>query len=102
MMVQMNFLRSYSTSELCEIYENLNHWNWDERVGEKPCDWDDIPYTYHGMRKQRRTKYKVISPFLKNIKHIVGEKEILRYHNVQYLRSMNNNEFEEWYKSYAS
>lgn len=36
-------LNSLSTEELCEIYYNLNGFEWDERIGEKPEGFDDLP-----------------------------------------------------------
>lgn len=32
-----------STEELCEVYYNLNGYRWDDRIGEKPEGFDDLP-----------------------------------------------------------
>lgn len=35
--------KNLTTEELCEIYENLNSWKWDKRVGDEPEGFNDMP-----------------------------------------------------------
>lgn len=96
----MMSLEGYTTEELCEIYENLNSWKWDDRIGRKPEGWDKFPkYNYHWYHKliRRRTKMYYIEQPMEQIENVVPKKEILRYHNVHVLGETNE-DFEKWWK----
>ena len=87
------------------IYSNLNSWRWDDHLGEKPTDWDDMPWykdkkilfynTYEDDPKVR-TRYKIIEPINKYIESEIGSKEILRYHHLHNC-GRTNQQFEEWW-----
>ena len=72
----------YSKSELCEIYNVLSHWGWDDRIGEKPENWDNIPRYYRSPIKELlfKNRYKILKPYIDSIKMVVGEKALLRHH----------------------
>ena len=58
------FLKSNSltTEELCEIYYNLNGFRWDNRIGEKPEGFDNLPtrrYKWYHIFTRRTTKKRL-------------------------------------------
>lgn len=92
-------LQEYTQRELCEISERLNSWEWDDRIGAKPENWDALPkYNRHWYHKliKRKTKADYIDPVLSFIRMLVPEKELLRFHNVDVLHMTNEN-FEQWW-----
>ena len=92
-------LNNYTDAELCEIYENLNTWKWDTRLGDKPKRWDGMPrYNHHWYHKvlRRKTKTDYVDPILRQIRDVVPEKEISRYRCVNVLK-MPNETFEQWW-----
>lgn len=86
--------------EICDI---LNHWKWDDRLGEKPEGWDALPYSrpleFWARRKEKLTKYIIIHPVIKAIEDLAGEKSIFRYHHLHNLHRTEL-QFEDWYSSY--
>lgn len=57
-------LDKFSKRELSEIYTNLNGWQWDERLGDKPKDFDEMP---NRCRASVFSKYHVITPIMREI-----------------------------------
>jgi hypothetical protein len=56
---------NYSNEEICKMIYNLNGWNWDERVGEKPDGFDQMPwYNIHWWHRliKRKTRQDYIRP----------------------------------------
>ncbi len=94
-------LSQFSELELCSIYNNLNFWNWDSRLGKKPKRWDkmyNFKYKFYQKIIPIKTKSCFISPILKEIRQIVSEKELLRYHHINNL-GKTDYEFEIWWQS---
>ena len=92
-------LKKYSQTELCEIYHQLNSWEWDDRLGEKPEGYDDLigwRYKWYHVFTRPKTKYEVITPIINEIKMIVPRKELLRHHHLVNIGSTNE-EFEKWW-----
>lgn len=83
---------------LCEIYQKVNSFQWDSRLGEKPEMFDSLPEFnwkwYHIFRKE--TKWKYVRPICQAITAIVGEKELLRYHHIHNL-GKTDEEFEQFW-----
>lgn len=69
--------------DLIEIDDNLNNWEWDYRLGEKPKNWDDIPDYILNNHHNFPTKYGTINPITSYIKQKVSRKEILKYHHLK-------------------
>lgn len=95
----MKRLEEYPPKVLCEIYEKLNSWEWDERCGEEPEGWGEMPkYNRHWYHKliKRKTKTDYIEPVLSFIRTLVPEKELLRFHNVEVL-NIPTETFEQWW-----
>ena len=38
----MEVVQHFSDDELCEIYENVNSYKWEHRLGEKPAGFDSL------------------------------------------------------------
>lgn len=92
-------LKQYSQLELCEIYDVLQSWEWDERIGEKPQGFDELPnYNYKLRHKllKRKTKEDYINPVIAAIEKTVPRKELFRYHHLHNLKRYNE-EFEDWW-----
>lgn len=93
-------LSRFSQSELCEIYDKLNGWEWDERLGEKPERFDELPsYNIHWYHKlfKRKTKDTYIAPAMAAIEKHVSKKELWRYHHVHNL-GHTDEQFEQWWR----
>lgn len=90
-------INSLSNEELCEVYNVLNHWGWDDRIGEKPDGWERLHYWKVGLWPER-TRHSYLEPICKRISEIVSEKELLRYHHIHNLHRTNE-EFEMWWEN---
>lgn len=88
-----------SMEELCEVYDSVNSWKWDERLGEMPENFESLPVYntkwYHKLFK-RKTRYDYVHPICEVIRMIAGDKELLRYHHIHNLNSTNE-EFEKFW-----
>lgn len=93
----INRIGGLTKDELCEIYDKLNRWGWDERIGEKPEGWDEMHYWKIGLWPER-TRDNYLRPICERITEIVSEKELLRYHHIHNLHRTNE-EFEMWWEN---
>lgn len=92
-------LSSFSKDELCEIFDRINSWQWDERLGEEPKNWDN-------MRRHRKwyqnpfktTRGKIIKPIMLEIECRVGNKCLLKHHHLHNL-GKTEEEFQEWWEN---
>lgn len=94
-------LEKYSKRELCEIYSNVNRWKWDERLGEKPERFDDLPkYNIHWWHKlaKRKTKADYLDPILYTIQCMLGHEEYLHWLHVETEKTMTEEEFQQFWK----
>lgn len=93
-------MKNLSQEELIEIYDRLNKYEWDDRLGDKPEGWGQMPenhrHWYHRILR-RRTKLDCIIPIMNYIKNRVGQKEVYRYHHLNNLHSTDE-EFEKWWE----
>lgn len=72
----------------------LNGWKWPDDLPGKPLGFDMMPaYLYSGECKI--SQYAIISPLCALIAVLIGEKEILRWHQVHNL-GRTDEEFEVW------
>lgn len=85
-----------SNKELAEIYNKLNNWQWDYRLGVKPENWDQLPDYKSKNVYSYLTKYKISKPYVILIKKAIGEKECLRFHHIHNL-GRTNFQFEIWW-----
>lgn len=89
----------FSQEDLCEAWNTLNSWEWYEGFGEKPKDFDKMPFYRRTLLERifhvpAREDY--ISPLCRAIENMVPYKELLRYRNVHDL-GKTNEEFEIWW-----
>lgn len=87
---------NYSKKELAEIWNNLNCWKWDNRIGDKPENWDTIPDFHLNKTYTLPTKSKIIKKYTRYIMSKIGEKECLRYHHINNI-GRTNTAFEIWW-----
>lgn len=71
--------------QLLQIRHDLNNWKWNNLHGEKPDDFENLPYSntkwLHKLTK-RENKYDIVHPIIMYISGMFSEKELLHYHNV--------------------
>lgn len=92
---------NYSNEEICEMIDNLNDWNWDERVGEKPDGFDQMPwYNIHWWHRliKRKTKHDYIQPAMRYLQKRVTMKEFYFFANVTRSKRMTSEQFEKWWE----
>lgn len=95
-------LDKYSKQDLIEIQHKLNRWKWDNRLGEKPKDWDDMPDYIVNNPYNFPTKYEFMKPITNYIKQKINEKESLKYHHLNFC-NMNRLQHEIcWIKNQLS
>ncbi|MEL7661568.1 hypothetical protein [Acetobacterium wieringae] len=97
-------LISTPKSEWPAIYWKLNRWEWDDRLGDKPKNWDNMPQFYRGRFRGIKNiflnnRYKIIKPIRDYIKLYIGERELLHYYHIVVLGNTED-EFKEWIESY--
>lgn len=80
---------NYSKRELAEIWNTLNTWKWDDRLGEKPDNWDSLPDFNFTENHKNPTKRDYIKPYTTYIMNKIGEKECLRCHHINHLGKSN-------------
>jgi len=66
-------LKKISDNELAEIYENLNHWKWDNHLGEKPKDFDNLPNYFLSSHNSILTKEDILLPIMAQIEKQIGK-----------------------------
>lgn len=81
---------------LAEIWNTLNVWEWHEKAGEKPENFDELPD--FSRDKDVESKYTYVSPIINEIINKIGYKECLRWHHIHNL-SRTNDEFEDWWEN---
>lgn len=92
---------NYSNEEICEMIYNLNGWNWDERVGEKPDGFDQMPwYNVHWWHRliKRKTRQDYIRPAMGYLQQRVTMKEFYFFANVTHSKRMTSEQFEKWWE----
>lgn len=70
-----------------DIYFNLNSWRWDDRLGDRPMDWDKIPNFKSNIwrtadNKRVRQKSLIIEPIMCHIRYYVPVHDLLAYYNL--------------------
>lgn len=88
-------LENHSKDDLCDIYWNLVDGTWDRRIGRKPIDFDLLPY--ETKRKKKRSKNKILEPYIQEIERMTNKKERRRYLMVEIQKCLTSSEFEEWW-----
>lgn len=90
-------LYNFPNDELCEIYDTISNWKWDERLGKIPENFYELPlYTRIGIDKKGITRDTYLRPFCEEIRRIVSEHDLLKYHHLHNLNKTED-EFERWW-----
>lgn len=92
-----NILQNLSKQDLIEIHNNLNLWEWDERLGEKPEGWEDMPNFMLSEQYKLPTKKRIVSPIMREIEAKVSKKQLMKYWHINYC-NMTNLQHEFWWK----
>lgn len=88
-------LENRETRELAEIWDKLNEWEWDDRLGEPPFRFYEIPdYSKDQTKITKRTYTK---PIFDKITSLIGEKECLRWNHINN-KGITNEQFEDWWE----
>lgn len=77
-------LSRMSEQELCEVYWVIRSNQWDERLGEKPNDFDNLPLCadkwYQRLLKMKSKNY-YLNPYLSGINTLVGHDALYDFYN---------------------
>lgn len=77
--IYINKLKELNKQDIIEIYDNLVEWEWDNRLGEIPTDWDSmLNYTVSKLYNIP-TKCDIVHPIIKEIEKMVSEKQLRKY-----------------------
>lgn len=88
--------------QMLEVSHDLNEWKWNNLLGDKPDNWDNmrcwkIGKWYQRLFNRSVTKHDYVHPIRKFIGKFVSEKDELHYHNVIVNKSMTEEEFEKFW-----
>lgn len=89
--------------QLCEIYQKLNAFEWDERLGAAPPNYyslecyseDDSWFS----NRNKITRFDYLRPICDFLQDIVSKKALDRYHHIKNLHH-SEEEFETWWRSH--
>jgi len=82
----------FTKKELLEIYNNLNSFEWDNRIGMKPHGFDVLPN--YSKNKWQTTKSIIIKPYFEAITSLLSKKQVLKYHH---LHNLHRNIFQFYF-----
>ncbi len=83
-------LNQCSKQDLIEVYDNINNWKWDSRLGEEPNNWNELPDYIWVNHHNHPTKRDIVKPITNFIQQKISEKDLLKYHHI------NNCDMTEW------
>lgn len=87
---------NYTINELAEIWNTLNNWDWDNRLGIEPFNWQELPNYVPGVIDTSEVKAYYINPIMKKIENEIGIKECLKWLHINKL-NRNEEQFEKWW-----
>lgn len=79
--------RGLTHQDFIEICETINHWEWDERMGEKPEGFNEMTGDQ---------LYQTLKPYLKELQKLVSEYDRLRHWNCEAKDPENRMTYEEF------
>lgn len=89
-------LKHFTKTELAEIYNTLNGWEWHKTLGEKPEEWDSLDDYEYFKFENISTKRNIIEPYMQHIKQLIGDKECLKWLHINELKR-SRLQFEIWW-----
>lgn len=84
-------IRSLTLEQRCLVWCDLNCWEWNSLLGEKPDNWDSS--FIHVRIGNTPLKREIILPIMKSIEAITKEKDLDRYWNCFYNNHYTLEEF---------
>lgn len=72
-------LADFPETVLEDIYRTLNTWNWHEKLGEKPENWDELPNYRKPHMDECETKEDIIRPYMTAIRARIAVDQIYPY-----------------------
>lgn len=82
----LHLRKDLSQDDLAEIYCKLNGWVWDDRLGDKPEGFDQMPVI---------EKHPIVFPLLLQVERLVPHYKLTRA--CRPFRLMSDAEYDEWY-----
>lgn len=92
----------FTKHELLEINSKLNRWEWDDRLGIKPDNFDNMPDFLLTKHDSIISKRDILEPIRMEIKKHVTEKETMHYHNVEDTQNpfrMTQKQFKKYWRN---
>lgn len=87
-MEYLHLRKDLTQDDLAEIHCKLNGWEWDERLGEKPDGFDQMPTA---------GKHPIVFPLLLQIERLVPHYKLVRARFPFSL--MSEEAYDEWYSA---
>lgn len=92
---QIQTLQKQDTETLCNWYCLLNTWRWPAELHGDP--YPNISDSSERMKILSNDSNRVTSKIMEWIRNKIGNKVILKYWNVNFCHTMNEEDFEKWY-----
>ena len=94
--------KRFSEAELCDIYCNLENFEWDKRLGRKPYYFDSLPTIRKGLGAKflkKISKEDELKPYKEQIESMTTEYMRKKYFYVSLCKKMDEAEFDELWES---
>lgn len=101
-----NKILALTYEQMIEVEHDLNEWEWNDLLGDKPEKFDELPNYPHTWYQKRfwckklfnfRTKYDYTHQIRKYIRQFTNVRDELYYHNVIVRKTMNEDEFQKFW-----
>lgn len=89
-------LKELTRQDMIEIRRKINCYEWDERLGEKPDGWDDMPDFVLSKQHKIPAKTDIVRPIMKEIEKSISEKQLMKYWHIAELGSTKL-QYELWW-----
>lgn len=88
-------VKSMNKSEIADILNTLNEWEWDARLGEKPHLWDVMP-NFVNKETPFFTRRNIIDKIMTELEPLTTYKEFLKVHQIKNMKKTRF-QFEVWW-----
>lgn len=100
-------LNNFSNEELCDIYCNIENYEWDRRLGSKPIIFDSLhnckqTQTISGRILRNKTKEQILAPYKAQIEARTTLFERRKYQYVVIWKLKTEAEFAVWWDELLS
>lgn len=76
-------LSKLNEDELCELYWKIRDWQWDEKMGEKPNNFDNLPEyadKWYQLLFRKKSKEYYLKPYRYGIERLVYREKLREFH----------------------